>query len=44
MAVNAQPMVGTQLLPKMLGFVPPEPARAMLDIADVWTVAYGQAA
>jgi hypothetical protein len=31
-------------LQKMLGFVPPEPARTMPGIVDVWTVDYGQAA
>jgi len=29
--------VGHPLLHEMLGFVPPEPSRTMLDLVDVWT-------
>ena len=32
------------LLKEMLGFVPPEPALTVLDMVDIWTVDYGQAA
>jgi len=27
----------------MLGFIPPEPPRTMLDIVDVWTAEHAQA-
>jgi hypothetical protein len=30
------------LLQEMLGFVPPEPARTMLDIVDAWTCEHAQ--
>jgi hypothetical protein len=31
------------LLQDMLGFIPPEPPRTMLDIVDVWTAEHAQA-
>jgi hypothetical protein len=31
------------LLQEMLGFVPPEPPRTMLDLIDAWTTEYSQA-
>jgi hypothetical protein len=37
------PVVHT-LLQEMLGFVPPEPPRTMLDIVDAWTAEYAQTA
>jgi hypothetical protein len=37
------PVVHT-LLQEMLGFVPPEPPRTMLDIVDVWTAEHSQLA
>ncbi len=32
------------LLQDMLGFVPPEPPRTMLDLVDAWTTDYSQTA
>jgi hypothetical protein len=32
------------LLQEMLGFVPPEPPRTVLDLVDAWTAEYGQTA
>jgi hypothetical protein len=32
------------LLQDMLGFVPPEPPRTMLDLIDAWTADYSQTA
>ena len=31
------------LLQDMLGFVPPEPPRTMLDVVDAWTAEHAQA-
>ena len=32
-----------QLLQNMLGFIPPEPPRTMLDVVDAWTAEHAQA-
>jgi hypothetical protein len=32
------------LLKEILGFVPPEPARTLLDLVDVWTADYAHTA
>lgn len=32
------------MLREMLGFVPPEPSRTLLDVIDVWTFEHAQAA
>jgi hypothetical protein len=37
------PVVHT-LLQEILGFVPPEPSRTVLDIVDVWTADYAHTA
>jgi hypothetical protein len=33
-----------RLLQEILGFVPPEPPRTMLDLVDVWTADYAYTA